>query len=116
MSGLWLQWPRIYQPTPDDLFAIVNALKAASTPAEVSAAGAAPGSKPLVVPALLDSKIASAYLEANMDLGILDDTDDGPAAGAPGSDPTPTPSASSGTETRQEGPFWNIYAPIKFPR
>ncbi len=115
VSGLWLQWPRIYQPTPDDLFAIVNALKAASTPAQVAAVGAEPGAKPLVVPALLDAKVASAYLEANMDLGILDDTDDGPAAGAPGSDPKPGEGPGDG-KIGQEGPFWNIYAPIRFPR
>lgn len=112
VRGLWLQWPRIYQPTPDDLNAMVSALKQASTPSVIAPAQGEAG-KPLVQDALLSPEIASAYLEANMDLGILDDTDDGPAAGAPGNTPKPEDKPEDAI-VGSEGPFWNIYKPIKF--
>lgn len=125
VTSLWLQWPRIYQPTPDDLLSIVNALKIASTPTilvpgqpatdvedKPNGRPSSPGSAPLIAEPLLDLKTARAYLEANMDLGILDDTEDGPAPGPAGSDPIPTTEVSTGL-IGSEGPFYHIYKALR---
>lgn len=111
-SNLWLQWPRIYQPTPADLQSIVEALIMASRPIAVE--GAQPGedgSVPTLAP-LLDRETASAFLVANMDLGILDDTNGGPLPGKSGGVPNPQVSGEEGT-VGDAGPFWRILPPIK---
>lgn len=112
VTKLWLQWPRLYQPTPGDLINIVNSLVQAVTPIAVAGAKAGEdGSVPTVAP-LLDSETASAYLRANLDLGILDDTNAGSKPGPaddipePGEDPKDTPIG-------QVGLFWRIFPPVK---
>ena len=111
-TKLWLQWPRIYQPTPGDLQAIVQALVMASSPTQV--AGQSPsedGSVAAVAP-LLDPKIASAYLLANLDLGILDDTAGDSPVGPSGGEPDPA-GGDNDPILGQYGPFWRIYPPIR---
>jgi len=112
VSKIWLQWPRIYQPTPGDLINIVNALKVAVTPIAVEGAKASEGESIPTVPPLLEGDIASAYLKANLDLGILDDTV-GTASPGPEDD---IPNAAGGEKDGvmgANGPFWRVYPPIK---
>ena len=112
VSKLWLQWPRIYQPTPGDLQAMVQALVMAITPIAVAGAKAGEdGSVPTLAP-LMDPAIAAAYLAANLDLGILDDTEGDAPAGPSGGDPTPG-KVEEGSVLGPNGPFWRIYPPIK---
>jgi hypothetical protein len=113
VTHLWLQWPRIYQPTPGDLQAMVQALVMAT--AVTAVAGVTPGedgSVPVTQP-LMDPKLASAYLEANMDLGILDDTEGDSPAGPSGSEPNAAPEENETGETGSFGPFWRLFPPIK---
>jgi hypothetical protein len=105
VTGLWFQWPRIYQPTPSDLQAMVQALVMATTPIAVGKPGV-DGSQPTLAP-LLDMKVAGAYLEANMDLGVLDDTEGDSPAGPSGGDPK----VADGEETTG-GLFWRVLPPI----
>ncbi len=110
VTKLWLQWPRIYQPTPGDLQSIVQALAMATTPVVVPGAPVnEDGSSPALAP-LLDRQIASAWLRANMDLGILDDTAGDAPSGPSGSEPAPVQSdAATGS---MFGPYWRVLPPI----
>jgi hypothetical protein len=71
-KSIWLQWPRIYQPTPDDMVKIVTALSMAIKPIEVGT----PNEQGVVktLPPLMDAKTAREYLEANLDLSIIEDS------------------------------------------
>lgn len=115
VTTLWLQWPRIYQPTPGDLQAMVQALVMAITPIpvgepKVSADGTA-GEQP-TMPPLMDAEIARSWLAANMDLGILDDTEGDTPAGPSGGVPDPSHGDDDGV-MGEHGPFWRILPPIK---
>jgi hypothetical protein len=116
VTQLWLQWPRIYQPTPADLQSIIQALVQATAPALVGPAPTTgPDGKPqgeqAVLPPLLDRQVASDYLIANMDLGIIDDTNGGAVPGAgSGGEPNPAP---VGEDVVMVGPYWRILPPIR---
>jgi hypothetical protein len=112
VTKLWLQWPRIYQPTPGDLQAMVQALVMAITPITVGKPDAETGSVPTLAP-LMDPEIASAYLAANLDLGILDDTEGDSPAGPSGGEPAAGKVEEDEGILGPNGPFWRIYPPIK---
>lgn len=128
-STVSLQWPRVYQPTPTDIQAIIAALAQAIDPLGVAmnAPPAAPApkgtpDKPAPAPEppepgegppedfmLLTVEQARAYLNTNMDLGILDIDGDEPEdidTGTPGAKednsesgsnaPQPDPNAGEG--------------------
>lgn len=90
VGALTLQWPRIFQPTPDELLAIINGLmqatglatagKPAAMPKAAGATaggGGAPAAPPKPVPPspdmqLLSTPEAQAYLRMVMDLDMMD--------------------------------------------
>lgn len=97
VGALSLQWPRIFQPTPDEVFALVQALQIAvdpmghaaaaqpgqpATPATPSATGPAKPGKPAVPPQeaqipdaaaqFLTVEEARAFLLLNLDIAMLD--------------------------------------------
>jgi hypothetical protein len=93
IGTLTLQWPRMFQPTPDEVFALVQAFQIACDPLGKTAPGtpgspAEPGGgegkpgKPAVPPTdpvsptedeqLLTIQEARAYLLMNLDMGMLD--------------------------------------------
>lgn len=101
-GSLKLQWPRLFQPTPDELFALMQALQiavdplghaAAATPGEPaqpstpSATGPAKPGKPAIKPQeaqipeeaaqFMTMEEARAYVLLNMDLTMLDIEQDG---------------------------------------
>lgn len=82
-TGLVLQWPRLYQPTIQDIAVLIPALQVAITgnpPKDAPAKGSAsePGTPAVTrtdtptVPPLLTHAEARAWLIANMDLGLMD--------------------------------------------
>lgn len=115
-TKLWLQWPRIYQPTPADLQSMVQALVMAITPVTVGAptkgADGSVGEQP-TLPPLMDVEIARKYLAANLDLGILDDTEGDAPSGPDGGDPEPHSDEENNAVMGEYGPFWRILPPIK---
>ncbi len=114
VKGLWLQWPRIYQPTPGDLQSIAQALEIISKPSAVPGAKPDPedGSVPTLAP-LLDPETASAYLKANLDLGIIEDDDGGGGIRPSGDVPNANESADKDGVMGVNGPFWRVYPPIR---
>lgn len=97
VGALSLQWPRIFQPTPDEVFALVQALQIAvdpmghaaaaqpgqpATPSNPSATGPAKPGKPAVPPTpaqipeaaaqFLTVEEARAFLLLNLDIAMLD--------------------------------------------
>jgi hypothetical protein len=116
VTKLWLQWPRIYQPTPADLQSMVQALVMACTPIQVP--GAKPneedGSVPSLQP-LLDPAWARAYLLANLDAGILDDTAGDSPVGPSGGEPAEVSPEEILRQQGPFGPFWRILPPTRVP-
>lgn len=117
-SGITLQWPRMFQPTPDEVKALVEAFVAAidplghATPATpgqpASPAGATGAGKPAIPPAeaaapdeenqMLTMAEAKAYLSQVLDLSMLDldlEDDEGNAdvRDSPTGPDEPTPTA-----------------------
>lgn len=99
-----LQWPRLFQPTPDDLAKMIPALLMAcgggpqAKPSPGEPGTAAP---PTVI--LLEPEQARRYLEANMDISMYedaDDTADDPDEGDPSDvgGPPPDPVGEDGGE------------------
>jgi hypothetical protein len=127
-AGLSLQWPRLFQPTADDLGALIPALIQAVTPIAAPQPPAAAGGedgKPAPKPAaaagagdtLLTIEQARAYLESNMDLSMLDmrsddgdEDDDGPV-GESSTAPEPIEDATRSAD--KVGEFWNINKPVQ---
>ena len=112
VSNLWLQWPRIYQPTPADMQSMVQALVMATTASQVQGATPAEDGSIAATAPLLDPEIARQYLKANMDLGILDDTDGAAVPGAGGGG-EPNPDEEAGVGEQFIGSYWRILPPIK---
>lgn len=96
-SGITLQWPRMFQPTPDEVKALVESFQIAldplkrsapavpATPAQPAGAAGGPGKPgtpevPAVVPGedeqLLTMQEARAYLSQVLDLSMLDMDDE----------------------------------------
>lgn len=96
-----LQWPRIYQPTPDDLVKLVTGLAMAVKPIEVGQ----PNEQGEVqtLPALMDIDTAKAYLEANLDLGVIDEPDVDSAPGAGNDAPPRQPQDESNPSYGERG-------------
>lgn len=109
-SGLTLQWPRLFQPTPDEVFSLVQALALAMNPVQVpgpSTSGPDGVAKPgAPVPSeehqLLEPDQARAYLAMVLDISMLDVERDDDEGDVPADDdpepsevrrgtPTPTP-------------------------
>lgn len=103
-QGLRLVWPRIYQPTPDDLAALIPALVLAATPIVDETAGPkAPGPKNALgeagrpaqpmgksIGALLEVEEAATFLRVNMDLDVvLGDEEAPPDDDRPVNEPPP---------------------------
>jgi len=101
-KSIWLQWPRIYQPTPDDMVKIVTALGMAIKPIEVGK----PNEQGVVktLPPLMDAKTAREYLEANLDLSIIEDSN---AQEGPGDVSDELPEISQ----IESNPYWTLSPP-----
>ena len=113
-KNVWLQWPRIYLPTPGDMLSLSEAMQIVAQPQAVVGAvpSGADGSVP-VMPPLLDPEIARQYLLANMDLGILDDTYNNGSPRAPGDEPAPSREEGGATIADTLSPFWRILPPVR---
>lgn len=116
-DGVWLQWPRIYMPTPGDVLSIAEALQIVAQPSAVQGAAAGEDGSVPVMPPLLDPAKATAYLEANLDLGILDDTYEGAVPGGEGDLPPPDGDENGAGGDNSQGtrfsPFWRIFPPLR---
>lgn len=121
VGGLTLQWPRMFQPTPDELFALVQSLQIAVDPLKATQPGqpatpgkpagatsaATPGTpeqppqRPEATEQFLTIAEARAYLVLQMDMAMLDldatgdedeEADESPTAPGQNTDPVPLPS------------------------
>ncbi len=117
-GNLSLHWPRLFQPTPDDLASMIPALVMAAKPLVEPQAAGADGVVPPVDPeqakGLLSPEQARTYLVTNMDIHNLE-TDVG---GEPPKETPPSPPSSDeegGEAVEKVGPMWNIHEPIKGP-
>jgi hypothetical protein len=91
---------------------MVQALVMAVSPTAIPGTGTGENGSVAVTAPIMDADVARAYLAANMDLGILDDTEGDSPAGPSGGEPEP----SHGEEDPvmgEYGPFWRIYPPVK---
>lgn len=144
VSGLILQWPRLFQPTPDEILTLVTALRQAVAPImETAPKGEtlppradpekASGSTTSVAPAepantpeakalgsLLTLEEAQAYLRANMDFATVDigtDEESAPqqSVAVASTEPEPSSGSAPGAVIGKVGPMWNILAPLDGP-
>jgi hypothetical protein len=133
-----LAWPRLFQPTPQDLGQLIPALVQAVTPVPLpmpnpptaqpagdgeGGARAAPKQQPATGEGLLPIDKVRAYLELNMDLSIFGTTDDADddedeaetqTTGATEDiAPPPVEPAAPSQQVEKAGPYFNIYPRIE---
>lgn len=126
-----LQWPRIFQPTPNDLSLLIPALIQAVQPLNADTQQQKPdgeGQQQVAAKAaqlredgLITPEQARAYLQTNMDIALLDlpgsdedeedDEDSEPANDGVAGD-APPPSAGPAEPVEKVGPNWTIHQPI----
>jgi hypothetical protein len=111
-DGLWLRWPRLYQPTPQDLVDMTNALRMAVAPQAVTTGEGETGKTVTIIEPLVDLPTASAFLRANMDLTVLGNEDSVQHAGMAAQAPV---EGDAGGDQGQEigfGPHYRVFPRI----
>lgn len=114
---LSLHWPRLFQPTPDDLAAMIPALVMAVKPIAEPGKPDAEGNVAPVPPGMdrgpLTLDEVRAYLVTNMDLHNIevDVGGDPPESAAP----APPPDGNGAEAAEKVGPMWSVHKPLTGP-